>query len=79
MKTIVIIIDLIICVLVVYGAIVNFSNEYLLDSISLFLIPILIVLNIICIRSKSGIGWLDLYLKRKTLEEKKKIDELLSK
>ena len=83
MKTVVIILDLILCFVLVYGTIVEFDTEYLVGPIVFILVIILLVLNIILIKSKSkpkpNKCWFRLYLKRKALEEKKKIEELSSK
>ena len=73
MKTLVIVLDSCLCILLIISLIIDFYAEYLLAII-------LIILNIISINSnKDSKGWLSLYLKRKKLEEQKKIDELSSK
>ena len=79
MKIFVALVDFVLLVWVIYLAITEFDPEDLAYSIPPILLAILIVLNIILIIHKSDKSWLDLYFKRKALEEKKKIDELSSK
>ena len=79
MKTVVIIIDLILCCISAYFAVVEFDAELPAPTIVFILIILLLILNVICIKFTSEKGWFSLYLKRKALEEKKKIDELSSK
>ena len=76
MKTIVIILDLIVCCFLIFTAIFEYGADYLLEMITLFLLTILTILNIYLIYFKSDKSWLGLYFKRKALEEKKKIDKL---
>ena len=83
MKTVVIIFDLILLALASYLVITEFNDMELLGVFVIFSIMIILILNIyLLIKSKPNkhvTGWIRLYIKRKALEEKKKIDELSSK
>ena len=81
MRKIVVLIDIIVFIFVVYIAISEFDAEYQEDSISFIIILILLAINIFYVLkpNKSEGNWLFLYFKRKALEEKKKINDLLSK
>lgn len=79
MKAFIIIIDIIMCLIIAYFAIFEFKTDYTISSIIGFPIIIIIILNILGINNKFKKGWLSLYIERKALEEKKKIDELSSK
>jgi len=79
MKAFVIIIDIILCLTIAYFAIFEFKTDYTISSIIGIPIIIIIILNILGINNKFKKSWLCLYVERKALEEKKKIDELSSK
>jgi len=74
MKIIITIADIILCGLIVY--IIISTENSLIGIIALFTIIILLLLNIYLIYFKSDKSWLNLYFKRKALEEKNKIDKL---
>ncbi len=81
MKKVVIIIDICFCIFLVYQFITEFEAEFSSDAIPLLVIFLLVIFNILSIIRKQSKDncWLSLYLKRKALEEKKKIDKLSSK
>jgi hypothetical protein len=77
MNTFVILMDIALSVFLAYLAIVDFSTSDSLWSIAFI---VLLILNIFCIKkpSKGSPNWFSLYLQRKALEEKKKINDLKS-
>lgn len=77
MKIIITIADLVLCSILIYGLITEFyTGMNLLVVIAVLSLLIILILNIFLINFKSNKGWLALYLKRKALEEKNKIDKL---
>jgi len=79
MKTLVTIIDLVLIVpLTIYTLSLADTGNDTFFYVLIIVITILL-LNFVCINFSSNNGWLNLYFKRKALEEKKKIDELSSK
>lgn len=57
----------------------NLHLRSLLDFFAILSIGVVPFLNIIALYTLSGENWISLYLKRKALEEKRRIDELESK
>ena len=81
MKTLLILLNLAISCFYIIFLITNFDTVNIETSYLPILIIVTFTLNLIFLFSPSVFknSWLSLYLKRKTLEEKKKIDELSSK
>ena len=79
MKILVLIIDFGILIMFIYNAIFKSYAYYRVPSSIHYLIILFVIINIISIAVNFKNNWLSLYLKRRALEEKKKIDELSSK